>query len=49
MIIFKPVTEIQYTEFLNLMLDHMADYIDTTMELLGMSVNEFEHFMKTLG
>jgi len=31
------------------MLDHMADYIDTTMELLGMSVNEFEHFMKTLG
>jgi ribosomal protein S18 acetylase RimI-like enzyme len=27
----------------------MADYIDTTMELLGMSVNEFEHFMKTLG
>ena len=49
MIIFKPVTESQYTEFLNLMLDHMADYIDTTMELLGMSVNEFEHFMKTLG
>jgi ribosomal protein S18 acetylase RimI-like enzyme len=49
MITYEPVTESQYTELLNLMLDHMTDYLETTMDLLGMSVNEFEQFMKTLG
>ena len=49
MIIYKRATESQYAEFLNLMLEHMADYIETLMELMGMSIEEFNHLLNTVG
>jgi len=49
MITYKRATESQHDEFLNLMLEHMSDYIETLMELMGMSIEEFNHLLKTVG
>jgi ribosomal protein S18 acetylase RimI-like enzyme len=49
MITYERATENQYVEFLNLILDHMSDYIETLMELMGMRIEEFDHLLKTVG
>ena len=47
--VYKKATETQYEEFLNLMLEHMADYIETLMERMGMTIEEFRYLLKTVG
>jgi ribosomal protein S18 acetylase RimI-like enzyme len=49
MIAYKPATESQYEEFQNLMLAQMAEYIETLMQLMGMSIEEFSRLLKTVG
>jgi ribosomal protein S18 acetylase RimI-like enzyme len=49
MITYKQATESQYEDFLNLMLEQMADYIEILMQLMGMSIEEFRHLLKTVG
>jgi ribosomal protein S18 acetylase RimI-like enzyme len=49
MITYELATENQYEEFLKLMLDHMADYLETLMELMGMSIDEFDHLLRKVG
>jgi ribosomal protein S18 acetylase RimI-like enzyme len=46
---YKKATTTQYEEFFNLMLEHMADYIEILMERMGMSIEEFHNLLKTLG
>jgi len=49
MITYERATESQYQEFLNLMLEQMADYLKTLMQLMGMSIEEFSLLLKTVG
>jgi ribosomal protein S18 acetylase RimI-like enzyme len=49
MITYQPATSAQYTEFLNLMFDHMADFVQITLNLLGISMDEFKSLVRTLG
>jgi ribosomal protein S18 acetylase RimI-like enzyme len=46
---YKKATPTQYEEFLNLMLEHMADYVETLMEQMDMSIEEFRHLLTTVG
>jgi ribosomal protein S18 acetylase RimI-like enzyme len=46
---YEKAAAAQYEEFLNLMLEHMADYIEILMERMGMSIEEFRHLLKTVG
>ena len=49
MMTYEIATENQYGEFLNLMLEHMEEYLETLMKLMGLSINEFEHLLRTIG
>jgi ribosomal protein S18 acetylase RimI-like enzyme len=46
---YKKAATTQYDEFFNLMLAHMADYIEILMERMGLSVGEFRHLLNTVG
>ena len=46
---YKIATATQYEEFFNLMLSHMTDYLETLMEQMGMSIEEFHIHFKTVG
>jgi hypothetical protein len=41
----KQVIEDQSTGFLDMMLDHMANFLETNLNLLGMSINYFEQMI----
>ena len=49
MIIYQKANANRYQEFLNLLLEHMADYNETLMEQMGMSIEEFRDLLKTVG
>ena len=49
MLTIELATEDQYKEFLSLMLEHMADYVDVLMQLMGMSIDEFDYLLRTVG
>ena len=49
MITYKPATGNQYQEYFQLMLDHMAAYIDTLMVRMDMTVEQFAERFRTVG
>lgn len=44
-----PVTEAGRAEFLDLMLEHMADYLESLITLMGMTLEEFRKLSRTVG
>lgn len=48
-LIYKPASGEQYDLFLNLMHSQAADYFDRTLELMGMTWQEFAHLFRTVG
>jgi ribosomal protein S18 acetylase RimI-like enzyme len=48
-LIYKPASGEQYDLFLDLMRSQAADYLDRTMELMGMTQQDFAHLFRTVG
>jgi ribosomal protein S18 acetylase RimI-like enzyme len=48
-LIYKPASGEQYDLFLDLMRSQAADYLDRTMELMGLTWQEFAHLFRTVG
>lgn len=48
-LIYKPSSGEQYDLFLNLMRSQAADYLDCTLELMGLTWQEFAHLFRTVG
>ena len=46
---YQFATAAQYDEFFSLMLEHMADYFETLMIQMGMSIDELRHLLQTVG
>ncbi|MBE0682001.1 MAG: GNAT family N-acetyltransferase [Anaerolineales bacterium] len=49
MLTYKPATSEQYDEFFQLMLDEAADYLERTMELMQMNLEQGKQLFKTVG
>ncbi len=49
MLTYKPAIYEQYDEFWQLMLKEAADYLERTMELMQMTLEEAQHLFKTVG
>ncbi len=49
MLTVEPAHPEQYDEFLQLMLEEMADYLESTLELMHISLDQFKHLLKTIG
>jgi len=49
MLTYKPATNEQYDEFLQLMLREAADYLARTMELMQMTIEQAQHLFRTTG
>jgi ribosomal protein S18 acetylase RimI-like enzyme len=49
MLTVKPANPEQYDEFLQLMRESAADYLERTMELMQMSWDEFARLFRTVG
>jgi len=49
MLIYRPATSGQYDEFFQLMLEEAADYLERTMELIQMTLEEVQHLFRTVG
>lgn len=49
MLTYEPVTAEQYDEFLRLMRDEAADYLERTTELMQMTWEQFAHLFRTVG
>jgi ribosomal protein S18 acetylase RimI-like enzyme len=49
MLTYEPAKVEQYDEFLQLMRDHAANYLERTMELMQMTWQQFDHLFRTVG
>jgi ribosomal protein S18 acetylase RimI-like enzyme len=49
MLTFKPAGLEQYSECMRLMLEEADDYLQGTLKLMQMSVDQFEHLFRTVG
>jgi ribosomal protein S18 acetylase RimI-like enzyme len=49
MLTYQPASPEQYDEFLQLMQEETAEYIDTTLALMQMSLEQFKHLLRTRG
>ena len=49
MLTYKPATYEQYEAFFQLMLKEAADYLERTMELIQMTLEEVQHLFRTVG
>jgi ribosomal protein S18 acetylase RimI-like enzyme len=46
---FLPVTAAGHDEFLALMLENMADYLDVLVSKMGMTIDEFKNISRSVG
>jgi hypothetical protein len=46
---YKPITEEEYDDFLQLLLNQAADYLSNTLELMQMSLEEAEALFRATG
>lgn len=49
MLTYKPATDEQYDEFMQLVLSEAADYLARTMELVQMTLEQAHHLLRTTG
>lgn len=49
MLTYQPANPEQYEEFLQLMQKETAEYLDTTLVLMQMSLDQFKHLLSTIG
>lgn len=49
MLTYEPAKKDQYAEFLHLMRNHAADYLEHTLQLMQMTWQQFDHLFRTVG